>query len=175
MNVVGAAAVPFPMNVSPARLAHIMARARGLRQPGTRVPGRASTMCTSGNGDQALLRSRPALPATGAAVGLDRAKVFSILTPLAPGVTARERGFLQEQRLRPCSRCVTSSKTSTLGLRIYSGGVATPLTQQTRDVFAETLRESADLDISAVVRGRDEATTRPRGPPTPPRAASMPQ
>jgi len=38
-----------------------------------------------------------------------------------------------------------------LGLEVYGGlGSATPLTHQTRELFAETMRHFADLDISAI-------------------------
>lgn len=96
------------------------------------------------------------LLAAGTAAGLDRAQVFSILTRFAPGLAARKRGFLQDQHIPPMFAVRDLVKDLDLGLRMYSGeGIATPLTQRARELYAATMRESADLDISAVVKGRD--------------------
>jgi 3-hydroxyisobutyrate dehydrogenase-like beta-hydroxyacid dehydrogenase len=96
------------------------------------------------------------LLAAGTAAGLDRAQVFSILTRFAPGLAARKRGFLQDQHTPTMFAVRDLVKDLDLGLRMYSEeGVATPLTQQARESFAQTMRESADLDISAIVKGRD--------------------
>ena len=89
----------------------------------------------------------------GTAVGLDRAQVFSILVRFAPGLAARERGFLHDQHTPTMFAVRDLVKDLDLGLRAYGeSGTATPLTQQTRELFAEAMRESADLDISAIVR-----------------------
>jgi len=51
-----------------------------------------------------------------------------------------------------------------LGLRAYGeAGVPTPLTRQAHELFAGALRESADLDISAV--GRRDTVTPSASPP----------
>ena len=90
----------------------------------------------------------------GTAAGLDRARVFAILVRFAPGLAARERGFLHDQHTPTMFAVRDLVKDLDLGLRVYGErGVPTPLTQQTRELFAQTMRESADLDISAIVRG----------------------
>jgi 3-hydroxyisobutyrate dehydrogenase len=91
------------------------------------------------------------LLAAGTAAGLDRGQVFSILARFAPGLKARERGFLHGQHTPPMFAVRDLVKDLDLALHVYSDeGVATPLTRQARDRYAETMRESADLDISAV-------------------------
>jgi 3-hydroxyisobutyrate dehydrogenase-like beta-hydroxyacid dehydrogenase len=47
-----------------------------------------------------------------------------------------------------------------LGLRMYGeNGVDTPLTRQTRELYAETMLGWPELEISAIVRGREGART----------------
>ena len=93
------------------------------------------------------------LLAAGTAVGLDREQVFSILVRFAPGLAARERGFLQDQHTPTMFAVRDLVKDLDLGLRAYgNAGVATPLVGDARERFAAAMAESADLDISAVVR-----------------------
>lgn len=97
------------------------------------------------------------LLAAGDAMGLDRGEVFSILARYAPGLALRERGFLQDEHTPPMFAVRDLVKDLDLGLRGYGEvGVRTPLTRESRELYAETMRESADLDISAIVRERDE-------------------
>ncbi len=96
------------------------------------------------------------LLAAGTAVGLDREQVFSILVRFAPGLAAREHGFLQDQHTPTMFAVRDLVKDLDLGLRAYGqAGVATPLTREAHELFADAMRESADLDISAVGRPRD--------------------
>ena len=93
------------------------------------------------------------LLAAGTAVGLDREQVFSILVRFAPGLAARERGFLHDQHTPTMFAVRDLVKDLDLGLRAYGeAGVATPLTRQAHELFAGAMGESADLDISAVGR-----------------------
>jgi 3-hydroxyisobutyrate dehydrogenase len=93
------------------------------------------------------------LLAAGTAAGLDRGQVFSVLARFAPGLRARERGFLHDQHTPTMFAVRDLVKDLDLALRVYGeGDVRTPLTSQARDLFAETMGESADLDISAVAR-----------------------
>jgi 3-hydroxyisobutyrate dehydrogenase len=93
------------------------------------------------------------LLAAGTAVGLDHEQVFSILVRFAPGLAARERGFLQDQHTPTMFAVRDLLKDLDLGLRAYSdAGVHTPLTHEAHELFAGAMRESADLDISAVGR-----------------------
>jgi 3-hydroxyisobutyrate dehydrogenase len=98
------------------------------------------------------------LLAAGTAVGLDREQVFSILLRFAPGLAARERGFLHDEHTPTMFAVRDLVKDLDLGLRAYGeADVVTPLTGQAHQLFARAMRESADLDISAVAR-RDPAT-----------------
>jgi 3-hydroxyisobutyrate dehydrogenase-like beta-hydroxyacid dehydrogenase len=98
------------------------------------------------------------LLAAGTAVGLDREQVFSILVRFAPGLAARECGFLHEQHTPTMFAVRDLVKDLDLGLRAYGeAGVTTTLTRQTHELYARAMRESADLDISAV-RRRDKGT-----------------
>ena len=98
------------------------------------------------------------LLAAGTAVGLDREQVFSILVRFAPGLAAREHGFLQNQHTPTMFAVRDLVKDLDLGVRAYGeAGVATPVTRQAHELFAGAMRESADLDISAIGR-RDTVT-----------------
>ncbi len=93
------------------------------------------------------------LLAAGTAVGLDREQIFSILVRFAPGLAARERGFLQDQHTPTMFAVRDLLKDLDLGLHAYGdAGVHTPLTQEAHELFAVAMRESADLDISSVGR-----------------------
>jgi 3-hydroxyisobutyrate dehydrogenase len=106
------------------------------------------------------------LIAAGTAVWLDRAQVFAILVRFAPGLAARERGFLQDQHTPTMFAVRDLVKDLDLGLRAYSeAGVATPLARQARELFAGALDESADLDISAV--GRRDTVSQSASPAIP--------
>jgi 3-hydroxyisobutyrate dehydrogenase-like beta-hydroxyacid dehydrogenase len=92
------------------------------------------------------------LLAAGTATGLDRDQVFSILVRFAPGLAARDRGFLHDQHTPTMFAVRDLVKDLDLGLRVYQEqGIPTPLTRQTRELYAETMGESADDDISAVL------------------------
>ncbi|HEY8755505.1 MAG TPA: NAD(P)-dependent oxidoreductase [Candidatus Dormibacteraeota bacterium] len=89
----------------------------------------------------------------GTAAGLDRGQVFSILARFAPGLKVRERGFLHDQHAPPMFAVRDLVKDLDLALQVFGEeDVATPLTRQARERYANTMRESADLDISAVAR-----------------------
>jgi 3-hydroxyisobutyrate dehydrogenase-like beta-hydroxyacid dehydrogenase len=93
------------------------------------------------------------LLAAGVALGLERQQVFSILVRFAPGLAVRERGFLQDEHTPTMFAVRDLLKDLDLGLRAYGNvGVATPLVGDARERFAAAMAESADLDISAVVR-----------------------
>jgi 3-hydroxyisobutyrate dehydrogenase-like beta-hydroxyacid dehydrogenase len=93
------------------------------------------------------------LLAAGTSAGLDRPEVFSILVRYAQGLSLRERGFLHDQHTPPMFAVRDLVKDLDLALRTYDeAGAPTPLTRATRELYAETMRESADLDISAISR-----------------------
>jgi 3-hydroxyisobutyrate dehydrogenase-like beta-hydroxyacid dehydrogenase len=96
----------------------------------------------------------------GVALGLEREQVFSILVRFAPGLGVRERGFLHDQHTPTMFAVRDLLKDLDLGLKAYGGaGVATPLVRDARERYATAMAESADLDISAVVRSHPVAGT----------------
>ena len=98
------------------------------------------------------------LLAAGEAMRLDRSQVFSILARFAPGLTTRERGFLHDQHTPAMFAVRDLVKDLDLGLSAYKeAGTPTPLTREARELYANTMRGSADLDISAIVRGAPSA------------------
>jgi 3-hydroxyisobutyrate dehydrogenase-like beta-hydroxyacid dehydrogenase len=99
----------------------------------------------------------------GTAAGLDAGQVFSILVRFAPGLAARERGFLHDQHTPTMFAVRDLVKDLDLALETYgSAGSPMPLTHAARERFAETMRSSADLDISAIVGLRDAVESPPR-------------
>jgi 3-hydroxyisobutyrate dehydrogenase len=99
----------------------------------------------------------------GTAAGLDAGQVFSILVRFAPGLAARERGFLHDQHTPTMFAVRDLIKDLDLALETYgSAGSPMPLTHAARERFAETMRSSADLDISAIVGLRDAVESPPR-------------
>jgi 3-hydroxyisobutyrate dehydrogenase-like beta-hydroxyacid dehydrogenase len=93
------------------------------------------------------------LLAAGTALGLEREQVFSILVRFAPGLGVRERGFLHDEHTPTMFAVRDLLKDLDLGLKAYGdAGVATPLVRDARERYAAAMAESADLDISAVIR-----------------------
>ena len=88
----------------------------------------------------------------GTAMRLDPEQVFSILVRFAPGLAARERGFLHRQHMPTMFAVRDLVKDLDLAVQAFDGsGAPTPLTRQARDLYEEAMRGSADLDISAVI------------------------
>lgn len=100
------------------------------------------------------------LLAAGDALGLEREQIFAILVRFAPGLAVRERGFLHDQHTPTMFAVRDLLKDLDLGLKAYGGaGVATPLVRDARERYSTAMAESADLDISAVVRTHPAAGT----------------
>jgi 3-hydroxyisobutyrate dehydrogenase len=100
------------------------------------------------------------LLAAGEALGLEREQIFAILVRFAPGLAVRERGFLHDQHTPTMFAVRDLLKDLDLGLKAYGGaGVATPLVRDARERYSTAMAESADLDISAVVRTHPAAGT----------------
>lgn len=101
------------------------------------------------------------LLAAGTASGLDRQKVFTILTRFAPVLKAREAGYLREQ-YQPAMFAVRDLlKDLDLALDLYSRAeMQAPLTFDARELFADVMTQSADLDISAIVRRYEAVSIR---------------
>jgi 3-hydroxyisobutyrate dehydrogenase-like beta-hydroxyacid dehydrogenase len=89
----------------------------------------------------------------GTAAGLEREQVFKILARFAPGLAARERGFLHDEHTPTMFAVRDLVKDLDLASRVFDDQAgATPLTHVTHDLYAEAMDDSADLDISAIVR-----------------------
>ncbi len=93
------------------------------------------------------------LLAAGTASGLAREQVFRALAPFAPVLKAREAEFLHD-RHQPAMFAVRDLlKDLDLALEVYSQAqLQAPLTLGSRELFADTMAQAADLDISAIVR-----------------------
>ncbi len=88
----------------------------------------------------------------GTAAGLERGQVFWALARYAPLLKAREAGFLRDQHQPTMFAVRDLVKDLDLGLELYGRSkVPVPLTHKTRELFAEVLPVSSDLDISAIV------------------------
>jgi 3-hydroxyisobutyrate dehydrogenase-like beta-hydroxyacid dehydrogenase len=100
----------------------------------------------------------------GTAMGLDPEQVFSILVRFAPGLAARERGFLHHQHTPTMFAVRDLVKDLDLGVHAFDGsGAPTPLALRARDLYEETMRRSADLDISAVIEQSTQSDADERG------------
>jgi 3-hydroxyisobutyrate dehydrogenase-like beta-hydroxyacid dehydrogenase len=93
------------------------------------------------------------LLAAGTASGLDRDQVFWALARFVPTLRARESGFLREQYEPTMFAVRDLIKDLELALDMYRRAEASvPLTLETRELFADTMPQSTDLDISAIVK-----------------------
>jgi 3-hydroxyisobutyrate dehydrogenase len=89
--------------------------------------------------------------AAGTAAGLDRASVFSILVRFAPGLAARERGYLHDKHTPTMFAVRDLVKDLELAVETYgAAGSPLPITRQAREQFEKIMPSSADLDISAI-------------------------
>jgi 3-hydroxyisobutyrate dehydrogenase len=92
------------------------------------------------------------LLAAGTAAGLDREQVFWALLRYAPGLKAREAGFIRDTHEPAMFAVRDLVKDLGLALDVYNrANAAVPLTREARALFAETATDSSDLDISAIV------------------------
>jgi 3-hydroxyisobutyrate dehydrogenase len=92
------------------------------------------------------------LLAAGTAAGLDREQVFWALLRYAPGLKAREAGFMRDTHEPAMFAVRDLVKDLGLALDVYNrANAAVPLTREARALFAETATDSSDLDISAIV------------------------
>jgi 3-hydroxyisobutyrate dehydrogenase-like beta-hydroxyacid dehydrogenase len=98
----------------------------------------------------------------GTAMGLDPQQVFSILARFAPGLATRKRGFLQHQHTPTLFALRDLVKDLDLGVRAFDeSGSRTPLTRAARELYAGAMRESAALDISAIIEQSRHDDTEP--------------
>jgi 3-hydroxyisobutyrate dehydrogenase-like beta-hydroxyacid dehydrogenase len=88
------------------------------------------------------------LMAAGTRRGLDPERIFWVLTRAAPGLKAREAGFLRNTHEPTMFAMRDLLKDLDLGLSLYR---LAPLTSLTRELFAEVAAQAPDPDISAIV------------------------
>ena len=95
------------------------------------------------------------LMATASAHGLNLEEVFWLLARIAPGLKAREAGFLRHVHEPTMFAVRDMLKDLDLGLALYrsTDGSApkVPLTSLARDLFADVAAQTPDQDISAIV------------------------
>jgi len=87
----------------------------------------------------------------GRRAGLDRERVWEVLTRLAPYLDARRGGYL-EGRYEPVTfRLADMVKDLRLALEVYGEvGIDTPLTQTTRELFERAGRDHGEDDLAAI-------------------------
>jgi 3-hydroxyisobutyrate dehydrogenase-like beta-hydroxyacid dehydrogenase len=94
--------------------------------------------------------------------GLDPEQVFWLLGRVAPGVKAREAGFLRDVHEPTMFAVRDMLKDLDLGLAFYQParepGSTVPITSLTRELFARVASETPDLDISAIVNAYHPST-----------------
>jgi len=89
------------------------------------------------------------LMVAGTRHGLGPARVFWVLSKIAPGLQVREAGFLEDLHAPALFAVRDMLKDLDLGLSLYEPPV--PLTFLARGLFAAIAAKTPDLDISAIV------------------------
>jgi 3-hydroxyisobutyrate dehydrogenase-like beta-hydroxyacid dehydrogenase len=111
--------------------------------------GSAAALKLIANGFLAILSAAAAeLMAAGTPQGLDPEQIFWVLTRAAPGLKAREAGFVGDVHEPTMFAMRDMLKDLDLGLPLYQPA---PLTSLTRELFARVAAKTPDLDISAIV------------------------
>jgi 3-hydroxyisobutyrate dehydrogenase-like beta-hydroxyacid dehydrogenase len=111
------------------------------------------------------------LQVAGEDAGLDPDDVFWVLKRFVPALEARRAGYL-EDRHTPTQFAVRDlRKDLDLAIALFDrSGASTPLTNASRELVTAAAADSADLDITAVIRPYRDA--RPHNAQTPPLAAA---
>ncbi len=87
----------------------------------------------------------------GLRAGLDRERVWEVLTRLAPYLDARRAGYLEGRYDPAMFRLADMVKDLRLALDVYGEvGIDTPLTQTTRELFERAAREHGEEDLAAI-------------------------
>src|SRR5438067_5253183 len=87
----------------------------------------------------------------GLRAGLDRERVWEVLTRLAPYLDARRAGYLEGRYDPAMFRLADMVKDLRLALDVYGElGIDTPLTQTTRELFERVAREHGEEDLAAI-------------------------
>src|SRR5213593_218567 len=83
--------------------------------------------------------------------GLDRERVWEVLTRLAPYLDARRAGYLEGRYEPVMFRLADMVKDLYLALDVYKEvGIDTPLSQTTRELFERAARDHGEEDLAAI-------------------------
>ena len=99
----------------------------------------------------------------GLRAGLDRERVWEVLTRLAPYLDARRAGYLEGRYDPVMFRLADMVKDLDLALEVYQEvGIDTPLSQATRELFERAARDHGEEDLAAIAElGRQPAAAAP--------------
>ena len=99
----------------------------------------------------------------GLRAGLDRERVWEVLTRLAPYLDARWAGYLEGRYDPVMFRLADMVKDLQLALDVYQDvGIDTPLSQTTRELFERAARDHGEEDLAAIAElGRQPAAAAP--------------
>ena len=87
----------------------------------------------------------------GLRAGLDRERVWEVLTRLAPYLDARRAGYLEGRYDPVLFRLADMVKDLHLALDVYQEvGIDTPLSQTTRELFERAARDHGEEDLAAI-------------------------
>ena len=87
----------------------------------------------------------------GLRAGLDRERVWEVLTRLAPYLDARRAGYLDGRYDPVMFRLADMVKDLDLALEVYQEvGIDTPLSQTTRELFERAARDHGEEDLAAI-------------------------
>ena len=87
----------------------------------------------------------------GLRAGLDRERVWEVLTRLAPYLDARRAGYLEGRYDPVMFRLADMVKDLDLALEVYQDvGIDTPLSQTTRELFERAARDHGEEDLAAI-------------------------
>ena len=87
----------------------------------------------------------------GLRAGLDRERVWEVLTRLAPYLDARRAGYLEGRYDPVMFRLADMVKDLDLALEVYQEvGIDTPLSQTTRELFERAARDHGEEDLAAI-------------------------
>ena len=91
------------------------------------------------------------LYSAGLRAGLDRERVWEVLTRLAPYLDARRAGYLEGRYDPVMFRLADMVKDLDLALEVYQDvGIDTPLSQTTRELFERAARDHGEEDLAAI-------------------------
>lgn len=91
------------------------------------------------------------LYSAGLRAGLDRERVWEVLTRLAPYLDARRAGYLEGRYDPVMFRLADMVKDLDLALEVYQEvGIDAPLSQTTRELFERAARDHGEEDLAAI-------------------------